>query len=119
MRSKSFDVVCVYRSSVQLQAVQSEFLNDLQSLLEMERKTFILGDFNSNAYQQNSISKKVEELGFYQVINFPTHILGGLIDHCYVSTNVESESFIINQKSVYFTDHDVIELKVEKLQEFN
>ena len=119
MKSTRFDIICVYRSTVQLKEVQSEFCDDLRKLLEKNRTTFILGDFNSNVYKQSSISKEVEQLGFQQAIKLPTHIQGGLIDHCYVSTDVNSENFTINQKSVYFTDHDIIELRVKKLKEIH
>ena len=64
--------------------------------------------------KKNSIMHEIEKLGFSQLLHQPTHILGGLIDHCYVAKNVEDSSYEISQKSVYFTDHDIIEIRINQ-----
>ena len=73
---------------------------------------FVLGDFNFNALssERNLILRELENLNFRKIVEFPTHILGGLIDHCYLSDNISPESVYFLQKSVYYTDHDVEQL---------
>ena len=88
-QATKFDVVCVYRSQFQSKTTDIGFLKDLQRLLKNSYQAYILGDFNSEAFEKNSIMHEIEKLGFSQLLHQPTHILGGLIDHCYVAKNVE------------------------------
>ena len=73
-----------------------------------------MGDFNFDALssEKNIILRELENWGFRQLVQEPTHIEGGIIDHCYISETIKSESVILSQKSVYYTDHDIIPVKV-------
>ena len=110
IRSKKYDIICVYRSSDTCKSNQISFLNDLHRLLDIKRKTFILGDFNFDAlsHDRNLILIELENWNFKQLIENATHIKGGLIDHCYISDNINPVSLTVYQKSVYYTDHDII-----------
>ena len=110
IRSKKYDIICVYRSTDICKTNQIKFLNDLHSLLNIKRQTFILGDFNFDALlpEKNLILKELQNWNFKQIVEKATHIKGGLIDHCYISDNINPLSVIVNQKSVYYTDHDII-----------
>ena len=117
IKSIQFDIICVYRSSDSGKINQINFLKDLNSLIHVNRKTFVLGDFNFNALspEKNLILKELGNWDFIQMVKKPTHFQGGLIDHCYKSDNISTQSFSLNQKSVYYTDHDVNELIVTNI----
>ena len=50
----------------------------------------------------------LDRYGLKQILQRPTHIRGGLIDHCYVSESITSDCLKFKQKAVYYTDHDLI-----------
>ena len=112
LESKHYDIISVYRSSDSSETSQIVFCRSLINIINSKNKTFIIGDFNLNAIddRSNMISKELSKLGFRQLVQEPTHIQGGLIDHCYVSHNILPTNVRINQKSVYYTDHDMIEI---------
>ena len=114
IRSLQFDIICTYRSTNPKKEAQIDFLKSLNSLLDVKRKTLILGDFNFNALSEdrNIIIQELENWNFTQMVKGPTHIQGGLIDHCYISDNINISTMILHQKSVYYSDHDAISLKV-------
>ena len=89
-----------------------DFLTDLKTLLSIDKKTFILGDFNFNAVcpDQNFILRELENWKFKQLIQNPTHIQGGVIDRCYISNTFPLGSVSVSQKPVYYTDHDIIKV---------
>ena len=117
LQSDKYDILCVYRSSNSIKAKQIDFLSDLRRLIFRGRKTFILGDYNFNALcpKQNYILRELENWNFIQLVREPTHIQGGLIDHCYMSDNISSSSVILSQKSVYYNDHDINELIIKEV----
>ena len=76
-------------------------------------QTIIMGDFNIDFNGDAKSSYILQDLlnfGLCQIIREPTHIEGGLIDHCYVSRNTLVQRLEVTQKSVYYTDHDIIEV---------
>ena len=89
---------------------------DLRELIVTNKKTLILGDFNFNALnpEQSFILSELENWNFRQIIQKPTHIQGGLIDHCYIS-NLPICCISLSQRSVYYTDHDIIEVKISDM----
>ena len=74
-----------------------------------------MGDTNINFKHQNNhkfVKMMTEDLGFEQLVTQPTfdRLPTGnpsLLDHVYVSSGLR-ESVKIEQKCVYFSDHDVI-----------
>ena len=48
----------------------------------------------------------LKEYGFYQLIEKPTHIQGGLIDHTYVNKVLMQKDPFTSQRSVTYSDHD-------------
>ena len=93
IKSIQFDIICVYRSSDSRKINQINFLKDLNSLIHVNRKTFVLGDFNFNALspEKNLILKELGNWDFIQMVKKPTHFQGGLIDHCYKSDNIPTQ----------------------------
>ena len=80
------------------------------------KKTVIVGDFNCSALKnkKDTIVKDIEDSGFTQVVQLPTQVQGGLIDHIYVSHLIEPNHFQVRQKPVYYTDHDILEIMIEQ-----
>ena len=78
-------------------------------------KTLILGDFNCNAVcpNQNFILRMLENWNFKQLIQNPTHIQGGVIDHCYITNTFPIDTVSVSQKPVYYTDHDIIKVTMK------
>ena len=52
-----------------------------------------------------SHNKTFGKNSFKQVVKYPTHIRGRLIDHFYHNLGID---IIVNQYTPYFTDHDGI-----------
>ena len=79
-----------------------------------------LGDFNINYSNKSFENTKfwLEKNGFKQLVNQPTHVENGLIDHVYLNHNHESQCIEaqIRHHTVYFSDHDalLVKLKVDK-----
>ena len=116
LSSEKYDIVSVYRSSDSVKSNMVDFLTDLRTLLSTKKKTLILGDFNFNASSQkkNFLLRGLENWNFKQLIQDPTHVQGGVIDHCYISNDVPICSISLYQKSVYYTDHDIIEVTIKQ-----
>ena len=88
-------------------------LSLLELLIAANKITFVLGDFNINWINCEASIKESEFLkcGFIQLVKEPTHNQGGIIDHCYISKNVIPSSVLLRQSSVYYTDHDILEVE--------
>ena len=116
LESEKLDIIAVYRSSDSSKSSMIDFLSDMRTLIFKKKKILILGDFNFNAscQDQNYILRQLENWNFKQLIQNPTHIQGGVIDHCYISNNLPLDSISLSQKSVYYTDHDIIEVTINE-----
>ena len=82
-----------------------EIANSLNNTIIPAKKIMILGDlnFNPNLKKPNSLTSFLEKLDFIQIVDFPTHRDGGLIDHIYTknaTNNVE-----IRTNFPYYSDH--------------
>ena len=117
--SKDYDFISVYRSSDSNRCNQKTFCSTLSELINRRKNTIISGDFNINGLikDENSITVALVRSGLKQIIQKPTHIRGGLIDHCYVSESISNDFLILRQKAVYYTDHDLIMLMVKPCAE--
>ena len=56
----------------------------------------------------------LKKRNFTQLVEKPTHKLGGLLDHIYVSQSLLEQKPFYSQRSVYFSDHDNITLHIPK-----
>ena len=103
-QTTELDIITVYRSE---RGNSVEFLNNIKSLITEERPNVICGDLNIcyNATRHNRITKHLVNANFKQVVKYPTHIRGRLIDHFYHNF---SKDIIVNQYTPYYTDHDGI-----------
>ena len=116
LNSEKLDIIAVYRSSDSSRSNMIDFLSEMRTLISTKNKTLILGDFNFNALcqDQNYILRELENWNFKQLVQTPTHIQGRVIDHCYISNNMPLGSISLAQKSVYYTDHDIIEVTINE-----
>ena len=68
------------------------------------RPTIVIGDFNYQASEENMLSTFLHSKGLMQIVKRPTHVDGGIIDHCYVPSEwkntINAEYFF-----TYYTDH--------------
>ena len=107
--SEDEDVVCIYRSTTTNLDLQREFLEDIKSMIDTERRQIFFGDFNIEA-TGNIISREFKSWNFTQLVNFPTHEDGGTIDFCLVSDKIPLSSVELRQRAVPWSDHDFLQL---------
>ena len=102
--SGELDIINVYRSD---RANTKSFIQDLLSLITFD-KTLIVGDFNLcfKSEANHSIFKSLR--GFYQLVKFPTHRHGRIIDLAFYSSSKEQCPYEVEQLSSFFSDHDVV-----------
>jgi hypothetical protein len=108
LESKEVDIIIVYRSE---QGNLTDLVEHLKKLINTGVNTVVTGDFNicyvSN--RNNKITKYLENDGFSQLMNEPTHMKGRHLDHLYFrpgSKPVQIPS--IHRYSPYYSDHDAI-----------
>ena len=114
LKQNELDVFHVYRSEMGSDQV-------LLEILKKERNdgktTIITGDFNL-CYKRSPnhrLSKGLKEIGFEQLVEEPTHIRGGLIDHVYWRDAEKTWKHHIETYSPYYSDHDAILVTLEKV----
>jgi hypothetical protein len=50
---------------------------------------------------------------FSQLVQTATHQLGGLLDPVFISHHFKQHNVIINQLGVYYSDHDLMHVKIK------
>ena len=102
------DCISLYRSS-------NHSINDvretLTSLVDVEKPTLVIGDFNLCAKKNanNGITVSLVQQGFQEIIDRPTHIQGGHIDHAYwLDKEARFSMPTVEHYSPYWTDHDAL-----------
>ena len=118
LESNEYDVICAYRSSDSNPENQQTFASVLMSMVNIQKITFILGDFNFNSSGNESsvLIKVMSDFGFSQLVKEPINNQGGIIDHCYLSNIILPNDVKLTQKPVYYTDHDILEVQYRKPQ---
>ena len=110
--SQSLDIINIYRSEG---AITENFKKDLRMLFNAKKVTYLVGDFNLCFESESShpVLREIRNLGFEQMVKFPTHMAGRLIDHVHVfSPNDFPQCIDVRQQSPYFTDHDLLSVIV-------
>ena len=105
-QASNVDLINVYRSS---QGNSMELLQKVIGMVAPGRSTLLTGDFNIcySRNPNNRMSKGFKTEGFNQLINEPTHILGGHIDHVYWKMiNEYWKDPVLERYSPYYSDHD-------------
>ena len=113
-----FDVIAVYRSPNDKSLIN--FTNQITAAIHSSHPTIICGDVNIDYLKtpQNPFSTALQEIGFRQIINKPTHIQGSLLDHFYIRFDNCSTNQRLHHP--YYSDHDAICVILKKtLQKLN
>ena len=67
-----------------------------------------MGDFNIDSFTENNrILLWLKAQNLVQVVQRPTHIEGGLIDHVWITRDLIPR-VKVRQKGVFFSDHDMV-----------
>jgi hypothetical protein len=102
------DLINVYRSS----NAADTFINDLQDLLTVNiyKTTVLCGDLNFcvRKHPRHPIKVFLEKQHFVQLVEQPTHIDGGILDHIYIlfKDPKSINDFETKMKGCYYSDHD-------------
>lgn len=103
----------IYKNSIQVFVLYISKGADLDLIVEFMKKwmktgpRIIIGDFNFESSNINVLSKFLKSKGLIQIVNRPTHIEGGIIDHCYVEKNMKN-TIVADYIFSYYTDHTSI-----------
>ena len=109
LTSDSRDIINLYRSSG---ANTASFLSHLNQLINLNKHTLVLGDFNIcyNEERINPVFQKLRSLGFKQLVQHATHIDGRLIDLVFSLCPGKEISYLVEQQAQYYLDHDLISI---------
>ena len=111
MRTVRFDVIFVYLSAG---CNKEEIFSQLESWIERERPTTIIGDFNIEYQNEDKLIKSLEKIGFTQMMQESTCDTGSLIDHIYVNTALKLLDISTQRESAFYSDHDIITINIPK-----
>ena len=77
------------------------------------KPTILCGDINCDISKENmDFAKTLEDLGFVQIVERPTHDMGRCIDVVYIN-NFLLGSVSVKQIGVGFSDHDCLLVKLD------
>ena len=105
-----FTVALIYRQS---RPLNTTFFDNIAQLVHHEHIDILLGDLNINALDSINDGLRYVLSNYRLIVNEPTHISGGLIDHVYVK-----ETFLMNKTvsasvlGVFFSDHDAVKFSI-------
>ena len=90
----------------------------MEELIDPEKATFVVGDFNIDNSKEDSLTGELEGMGFNSLINVATHVNGGHLDHAYFRDPAGLWQLTVERFSPYYTDHDLITavLKMKDLE---
>ena len=80
-----------------------------------QKRIAIIGDTNIDFLEKkHKLLEFLDHKNFKQIVQEPTHELGGLLDHVYLNPKLMNDKYQIAQRCTYFSDHDVITLFVPR-----
>ena len=103
-----FDIVNVYRSQD-----CKVFEDKIKYVVDPMRPTILTGDTNIDISKDSGkhFVEFMNDLGFTQLVKYPTHDQGGLLDHVYVTKEL-LERVSVTQTGIYFSDHQLITIRL-------
>ena len=104
----AIDSISVYRSSSHS---LKDVCEELHKLLDVKKPTLVTGDFNicTKKNEKNGVTDFLIKKGFKRMIERPTHIEGGHIDHIYwLDKDDRFKLPVVEFYSPYWTDHDAL-----------
>ena len=111
--SSHLNIVVIYRSQ---NGNLDKLKQNLEAITAKDKPELILGDFNFDypTSPSNPTKLYLQDQGYTQLINEPTHIEGNILDHAYCRDNKKTIQFITELHSKYFTDHKGLAIMVRK-----
>ena len=112
---EGYNLLNIYRSSTSNQAF---FLDDLLKILDLKKKTLLVGDLNicRTSHSNHPILELLNQLTFKHNVTHPTHRDGHLIDYAsHFCPNNSVEKIEVRQCGQYFTDHNMMIVDTAKL----
>lgn len=105
---EKFDIVNVYRSQE-----CKVFKEKIEYVVDPLRPTILTGDTNMDISKDGGkhFVEFMKHLGFTQLVMYPTHNQGGILDQVYVTQDL-IERVSVSQTEIYFSDHQLISIKV-------
>ena len=105
---KMFDVISVYKFAEFNQI--DEFIEEIAEKLNLSKTIVICGDMNLDLikHPSNKFTTYLLQLGFNQLVNTSTHILGGIIDHVYFYSPDNAQCTLYDIHPLYYSDHDAV-----------
>ena len=105
LSSPQLDVISVYKSSSHS---RRQLIRDMEELIDPEKATFVVGDFNIDNSKEDSLTGELEGMGFNSLINVATHVNGGHLDHAYFRDQAGLWQITVERFAPYYSDHDLI-----------
>ena len=93
---------------------KEELFDILETWIDSERPTTIMGDVNMNFFQDCKLNNFLVNRGFQQLITKSTFESGSLIDHIYANEALSNMNIATEQCSAYYSDHDIITIHIPK-----
>ncbi|KAK3100565.1 hypothetical protein FSP39_021862 [Pinctada imbricata] len=108
---EKLQILVIYRPQAYPVSLFLERLANITSILTVKNvPCIVMGDFNENILQNNGkIQSFMISKNFKQVVTSPTTENGTLIDHVYVSKNLDVTTNII---PTYYSDHEAVHVHV-------
>ena len=108
--NKDLEIVNIYRSQ---ECNTRVFQDKLQYVVDTSRPTIVCGDTNIDISRDrgHGFVEFMESLGFTQMVTWPTHARGGLLDHVWVTEGLR-DKVEVKQEAIYFSDHDILTIKI-------
>ena len=106
-------VVNLYRPPQMQLSILRTSLCQILSCIPADSKVILIGDFNVNPSSTDhllNIMRPLEEFSLVQKETAPTHRLGSVLDHVYVSSSFSTALTLV--VPMYFTDHSAVVITV-------
>ena len=118
--SEKFQIISgIYKNCAQIfviyisQGANFDLIVDNIKNMMIPGPKIVLGDFNYESSKQNALSHFLDSKRLIQIAKRPTHIEGGIIDHCYVEKSIMN-AIEIDYIFPYYSDHISICLSISK-----
>ena len=102
-------LVCVYRTGPVSKLFFEEFNHFMQAIVLMNDYVIVVGDFNihmeTTCSSANQLREVMESYGFCQIVDRPTHQLGGTIDLIFDNSNLLDCNTLHVHTDVNLSDH--------------
>ena len=111
IKTESIDIISLYLSHGFNSPVLEKKLDEW---IVENKSVAIMGDVNLNYNEKknHSLLRYLDGKNFLQIVEKPTHDSGGMIDHIFINPCLQEMKAFHSQRSVYYSDHDVLVLHV-------